>query len=133
MSEVRSFMNAALVYVLEDEVCKARDVLVHFNVTSVPVLDDDGFPVGVISLRDLDREGNVLHVSRPVMTVAASEDVDVAARLVAETNLHHLVVVNESGRAVGMISAVDLLRARLHMPARPCRFDAPYTYSEESS
>jgi CBS domain-containing protein len=40
---------------------------------------------------------------------------------VAETNMHHLVVVDATGRAVGMLSALDLLRALVGLPAAPPR------------
>ena len=74
-----------------------------------------------------------MRVSRPVLTVSADADVEQAARLLAETDFHHLVVVDASGRAVGMISAVDFLRALEGMPRRSAPFDANCTYSEEAS
>jgi CBS-domain-containing membrane protein len=42
----------------------------------------------------------------------------------SETHLHHLVVVDAVGVAVGMVSTLDVLRAMLGMePYRPKAFD----------
>ena len=131
--DVCSFMNPALVYVLEDDIERARDLMIRFEVTTIPVLDEEQIPVGIISLRGLDRSGRVMRVSRPVLTVSTSDDIEHAARVLAESDFHHLVVVDDSGRAVGMISAIDLLRALEHLPKRTAPFDAYCTYSEEAS
>ncbi len=69
-------------------------------------------------MRDLAGDAVELPVHSPAMTVHAQETIDQAAHQLAETDYHHLVVVDDAGRAVGMVSAVDLLRAMLGMPAR---------------
>ena len=78
-----------------------------------------GRPVGVVSLRDLLRDDPPHHATSPAFSIVATTTVEAAARALAETDYHHLVVVDEkSGRAVGMISSVDLLRALLDMAPR---------------
>jgi CBS domain-containing protein len=57
-------------------------------------------------------------MTRPAVTADASTGVESAARRLAGTDMHHLVVVDGSGVAVGMLSTLDLLRAVLDMPAR---------------
>ena len=47
-------------------------------------------------------------MTRKVYTVPAYEDVHVAARIMRNHRIHHLVVTHEGG-VVGMLSAYDLL------------------------
>ena len=77
-------------------------------------------PVGIVSMRDLLNGNGHAEVTRPAFSMVSSTPIGEAARALAETDYHHLVVVDEAtGRAVGMVSAVDLLRALLYMPPRP--------------
>jgi CBS domain-containing protein len=49
---------------------------------------------------------------RPVVTIAPSESLDVAARLMARTGVSHLVVVDPvECRPVGVLSTLDLAGA----------------------
>jgi CBS domain-containing protein len=92
----------------------ALEAIVRFGITAVPVLDDDRRPIGVTSLRDLVRGER--RISTPVVSVPLSASVEEAARALAESGRHHLVVVDGDGRAVGILSSVDLLRAILGLP-----------------
>ncbi len=91
-----------------------------FHVGAVPVIDDAGRPLGVVSLRDLlDVEGAAgERMSKPAMCVTVSATIENSARQLAATDRHHLVVVDGAGVAVGMLSTLDLLRAVLGMPTR---------------
>jgi CBS domain-containing protein len=80
--------------------------------------------VAVVSLRDLAREGDDLKASNSVTTVKATDTVEQGARKLAETDFHHLVVVDDKGIAVGMVSSVDFMRALLGLePRHPKAFD----------
>ena len=57
-------------------------------------------------------------MTRPVACVAMSSTVEAAAEQMARGDRHHLVVVDGTGAAVGMLSTLDLLRALLELPAR---------------
>lgn len=122
---VREIMNAKLLYIGEnDRVSLARRHILEFGVTAVPVLDETHRPVGVVSLRDLSRDADDVQPSSTVTTVKDTDGVDEAARRLAETDFHHLVVVDEKGVAVGMVSSVDFLRALLGLdPRHPKAFD----------
>lgn len=117
---VADIMNSDLLYLADGARAElAKRPILRFGITAVPVLDEDGRPVGMVSLRDLlGTEGPVEPV-RPVFSVVGTTPVEEAARSLAETDYHHLVVVDEkTGRAVGIVSAVDLLRALIGVPAR---------------
>ncbi len=119
MATVRDIMNSKLLYLKDgDRVSLARRHILDFGITAVPVLDETHRPVGIVSLRDLERDGENATATGNVVTVKDTDAVEVAAKKLAETDFHHLVVVDEKGVAVGMVSAVDFVRALLGMPAR---------------
>jgi CBS-domain-containing membrane protein len=122
---VHDIMNPKLLYIGEnDRPSLARRHILEFGITAVPVLDETHRPVGVVSLRDLDHDGDVARSSGTVCTVKDTDTVEEAARKLADTEYHHLVVVDAKGIAVGMVSAVDFLRALLGLePRHPKAFD----------
>lgn len=104
----------------EDDVAGAAESILGLGITGAPVLDPSRKPVGVASLRDLmgaGRGGVVAErMSAPVATVSQDATLDEAARKLAAANVHRLVVVDPDGKAVGMVSAVDLVRALIGLP-----------------
>lgn len=122
---VADIMNSKLLYIQEgDRLSLARGQILKFGVTAVPVLDDGHRPVGVVSLRDLAREDHLLEATTPVSTVRSGASVEEGARTLVEVGVHHLVVVDDQGVAVGMVSALDFVRALVGAPAHhPSAFE----------
>ena len=122
---VRDIMNPQLLYVSDGdatEVVCAK--LLRFGVTGAPVLDASYRPTGFVSLRDIAANGTSFRVSRPVVTAKDDTPLDDAARAMADADLRHLVVVDRGGRAVGVVSALDFVRALSGLPPRhPPRFE----------
>lgn len=115
--------------------------LLHRHFRSVPVIDDQGRVIGIITNSDLVRRGGLpvrlellrtfetpeLHdalarlaqahtaarevMTSPVVTVQPSLDVRHAAELMCSRSLKRLPVVDEDGHLVGIVSRADLLRA----------------------
>ncbi len=87
------------------------------NVGALPVLKE-GFPVGIITERDLvkffDRMDLAkpvsLYMSSPVVVVSLDQTVEEAIRLMEERNIRRLVVVDDDGKVVGIISNRDIAR-----------------------
>ncbi len=104
----------------------ARGCMVTLGISGIPILDDHGVPVGFVSMRDVAgvEDGPVKKVmSTPVKTVPGSATVEAAALLLAETGLHRLVAVDEGGRALGVVSSIDVIRGLIGAPIRfPERF-----------
>ena len=119
---VEEIMNRELFSVSPDE--RANDVLSYvlsLGLSGTPVLDGDGKPVGMISLRDLIRHPGELvgeRMKKPVACVGLRSTIESAARLMSETGYHRLVVVDEDGRAVGILSTVDALAGLTGVPVR---------------
>jgi CBS domain-containing protein len=74
----------------------------------------------MVSWRDLvgDRAGRTAgeRMTRPPATVAAEGSITTAARRLARTGYHRLIVVDASGRAVGVVSSLDVVRGLMGLP-----------------
>ncbi|MFJ3705499.1 MULTISPECIES: CBS domain-containing protein [unclassified Streptomyces] len=89
-------------------------------VTAVPVVDDAGRPVGVVSEADLlrnrttgaARDAGAL-MSHPAVTAEPRWNVVHAARVMEEHRVKRLPVVDGQGRLVGVLSRSDLLQVFL--------------------
>jgi hypothetical protein len=119
---LREIINPEVLAVRPDLPAReVRSLLRSFAVGAVPVVDDAGKPLGVLSLRDLidSVEGTAGgRMSKPAICTNDSITIESAARHLASTDMHHLVVVDGTGIVVGMLSSLDLLRGLLGMPAR---------------
>jgi hypothetical protein len=116
---VREIMNQEVLTIAPDmPLADARQQLRAFGVGAAPVVGDDRRPVGVLSIKDiLDLNGIAAdRMSRPALCAPSSALVEDAARQLAVTRVHHLVVVDGGGGTVGMLSTLDLLRALLGLP-----------------
>lgn len=119
-SRVREIMNAELFRVRPGDV--ASDVLngiLALGITGAPVVDDGGRPLGMVTLRDLVgrtgmKAGGLM--TTPATTISADAPIAEAGRRLAEAGLHRLVVVDAEERAIGMVSAVDVIRGLLGLP-----------------
>ncbi len=111
------------------------------RVSAVPIVDQHGMPVGVVSESDLllkerraeleskasplrlwrprqemdKAEGLVASelMSSPAITVGLATTISEAARLMQERNIRRLVVVDARGRIAGIVSRSDLLQVFL--------------------
>jgi CBS domain-containing protein len=95
------------------------------NVSGLPVVDDGGSLVGVISRTDVVEDGTVplaillrkmpsgLRVGElmtsPAITVSATDTLGDAARRMRDNRIHRVVVTEDDGRPVGVLSASDFV------------------------
>jgi len=91
-----------------------RDMLEKNHISSLPVVDSEGQPVGVISVSDLAHDlkagSPISHVmTEKVYTIPKYDDVSIGARIMRNHKIHHVVVTDE-GKVVGILSAFDLLK-----------------------
>ncbi len=84
------------------------------TVYTVPVVDDEQRLVGVVSLRDLMRaqqtSARVGDIMRRPYTVLVTSDAEGAARRCADLKVLALLVVDDHGRLVGILTVDDALR-----------------------
>jgi CBS domain-containing protein len=119
---VREIMNRELFSVgPEESVESTLQAILALGITGVPIVDEQRVPLGHVSLRNLmkDRAGTTAkdRMSRPAATVPAEARIAEAARRLARSGYHRLIVVDEAGRAVGMVSSLDVIRGLLGLPA----------------
>ena len=112
---IAELMSDALVTASpEDDIREVRAMMRDTGVHCVPVLDDEGHPLGVISSWDLVAETEAGTRASALMTkevIAVTHDVSVAtaATEMIVNFVHHLVVVDEAMHVVGVLSSFDLL------------------------
>ena len=91
-----------------------RAMMEKNKIGAIPVVDHDGKPVGIVSATDLIPE---LNGNSPVSTIMTEkvynipkyDDVSIAARLMRNHKIHHVLVTHEQ-KVVGVLSAFDLLK-----------------------
>jgi CBS domain-containing protein len=116
-------------------------VIEENHISAIPVVDERGFPVGIVSEADLllksrrhelEGERGVRHLQRrraqrskaegttaeevmtaPPITVQVDVTLSEAARLMQERNVRRLVVVDRAGKIAGIVSRSDLLQVFL--------------------
>jgi CBS domain-containing protein len=111
--------------VAEDSpVIDAAELMDTFDVTGLPVIDNDGALVGVVSQTDLVRAASTRHLwsgwpgftvrhlmTSPAITVRRETPLDEAAQLMERERIHRLIVVDEDGRTpIGVLSLTDFIR-----------------------
>ena len=116
----------------------ARLLLKH-EISSAPVVDEKGICVGIVSATDfLKRDaaakdnGSPPHRARPawtpedtagtfmsgaVQSVHANAPVLTAAKIMCAQHVHRLPVVDKHGKAVGIVSTMDVVAALLNAVA----------------
>jgi CBS domain-containing protein len=113
-------MNRELLAVVPETPVQAiRELLRTFAIGAVPVLSEERHPLGLITAGAvLDGHGTAAdRMSRPAMCIEGSTGIETAGRRLALADAHHVIVVDSAGVAVGVVSALDVLRAMLGIPA----------------
>lgn len=111
------------------------------RVSAIPIVDESGAPVGIVSESDLllkqrrlelESTRDLLHLQKgrrnrakaagmvasdvmtsPAITVASDTSLGEAARLMQQANVRRLIVVDSRGRIAGIVSRSDLLQVFL--------------------
>ena len=105
-----------------DSMDAAARILGTHGVSAVPVVDNEGVCVGILSAVDFLRRtmeqgkgDTVAHwMSSAVQTVAAYAPLLLAARIMRDGHIHRLPVLDRHGKPVGVISTLDIVAAQLN-------------------
>jgi CBS domain-containing protein len=121
---VEILMTRSPVVVADDApVVRVAQLLADNAIAGVPVVDEDGRSIGVISETDLVRaraaivpgtgwQGLLVRdlMTSPARTIQASAPFAEAARLMTGEHIHRLVVVDADRKPIGILSQGDIVR-----------------------
>ena len=91
-----------------------KDIMQKNKIHSVPVVNTDNEPVGIVTasdfVKDVSENSPVSTVLKTnVYTIPMYSDTHIAARMMRNHKIHHLIVTHEQ-QIVGMLSTFDLLK-----------------------
>jgi IMP dehydrogenase len=96
---------------------EALDVMQRYHISGVPVVDEDGHLVGIITNRDLRFEERYeLPVSevmtkQPLVTVSVGTTLDQAKQVLQKHRIEKLLVIDEDKHLKGLITVKDIQKA----------------------
>ena len=98
-------------------VSEALKVMEHFHISGVPVVDENGFLVGIITNRDLRFETrseipvSEVMTKQPLVTVPIGTTLDEAKVKLQKHRIEKLLVVDVDGHLKGLITVKDIQKA----------------------
>lgn len=123
--KVSDLMTTALMTIKASEpLGEARIDMEVGLVRHLPVVDDRGHLVGIVSDRDLTRRADKKRIadvmSRDVVTVRPDSPAQLAASMMLDLRIGSLPVVDDAGQLIGVVTVTDFLglarRALLGLP-----------------
>ncbi len=97
-----------------DSVAEALEVMARYRISGVPITDDDGVLVGILTNRDLRFETDttqlvsVLMTSRDLVTAPVGTTLEEAEAILHRHKVEKLPVVDADGRLKGLITVKDI-------------------------
>jgi CBS domain-containing protein len=96
----------------------AMALMVERSIGALPVVDADGRAIGILSKADVlrsllnARDGASVSdvMTTPVLSVHEEDPVDVVAAFMAYERVHHVPILDDHRRVVGMVSSLDVTR-----------------------
>jgi IMP dehydrogenase len=98
----------------EQRIREALDIMAHFKISGLPVTDDGGHLVGILTNRDLrfeddlDRPISELMTREDLVTVAEGTTLEQAKAKLHEHRIEKLLVVDDEGNLKGLITVKDI-------------------------
>jgi IMP dehydrogenase len=98
----------------------ALELMERYHISGVPITDEAGYLVGILTNRDIRFETNF---DRPIHEVMTSENLitapvgtslEEAEKILQKHKIEKLPIVDESGKLRGLITIKDLLKIRQH-------------------
>lgn len=96
---------------------EAQALMARHRISGIPIVEDDGKLVGILTNRDVRFAGNAsqpvseLMTSQNLATVRAGVSQDEARRLLHQRRIEKLLVVDDAYRCVGLITVKDIEKA----------------------
>jgi IMP dehydrogenase len=97
---------------------EAHNLMGQFSISGVPIVEEDGRLMGIVTNRDLqfetDLDQNIREVmtSEGLVTVPVGTTLEAAERLLHQHRIEKLPVVDEDGKLRGLITVKDIFKRR---------------------
>jgi len=97
-----------------EKIREALDLMAHYKISGVPVTDDDGHLVGILTNRDLrfetdlDKQISELMTQEDLVTVPPGTTLDEAKAMLHRHRIEKLLVVDGGGNLTGLITVKDI-------------------------
>ncbi len=129
---VQDVMTTRLITVKENQTRQqAARLLSQYRISGLPVVNDDGVAVGVVSEFDIiGKEGQTIGdiMTRSVISVTPETDLEEVSRIFVHERIKRLLVLDQ-GKLVGIVSRADLIN---EVATRwVCHVCGEITHSEE--
>jgi len=102
----------------EDKVQRALDLMAHYHISGVPIVDKSLKLVGIITNRDLrfisDYEQQIDNVmtKENIMTAPIGTNLDSAKKILSSRKVEKLPIVDSEGKLKGLITIKDIQKAK---------------------
>lgn len=124
-NEVRKVKRAESVMIhepitirVEGTVDNALNLMKEFKIGGIPVVDDKGILIGIVTNRDLrfqkdmNRPIGEIMTSKNIITTKANTDLAEAAEILQEHKIEKLPVVDENKKLIGLITYKDITKSK---------------------
>jgi IMP dehydrogenase len=102
----------------EKKVIDALNLMAQFKIGGIPVVDNDGYLVGIVTNRDLRFEKDMTRPIVDVMTkdnlisTTESTDLEKAADILQQYKIEKLPVVDKNNKLIGLVTYKDITKAK---------------------
>lgn len=127
--KVNDLMSRVVVSAQEkDSMLQVMELLEQHQISGLPVLNDGGMLIGVISRHDLSHPQILSHLNsgeslaslpidhikefKEVITIQESDSIEDAASIMAKHRIHRVVVTNAIGTLIGILTTSDITRLK---------------------
>jgi len=96
----------------------ALALMAEYKIGGIPVVDEDGYLVGIVTNRDLrfqrdmDKEVDAVMTKENLITTTRSTDLEAAADILQQYKIEKLPVVDENNKLVGLLTYKDITKAK---------------------
>ncbi|MDA0339834.1 MAG: IMP dehydrogenase, partial [Proteobacteria bacterium] len=100
----------------------ALDLMTHYKISGIPVVEQSGKLVGIVTNRDVRFATNMQQpvselMTRDLITAHDGVEMEEAKRLLHQHRIEKLLVIDNDHKCIGLITVKDIEKAKLHPAA----------------
>lgn len=117
--KVRDLMTKSVISLKpQDTLIDAAKLMFEHNIGIIPIVDDNDYPLGVVTDRDIVIRGIAQNhhvkthlediMTTNLITVYPDDSIAYATDLMGERQIRRLLVINDDGKLVGILALADI-------------------------